>query len=112
MLDGGPSSSGPGEPNSPPAGRTAGMPEDPVAPWLHIPTLESISPLDYALSVMRDARADPERRDKMCIALLPYLHQRAADTKPTKKETKQAAAAQAVKSRFAPGTAPKLAAVK
>jgi hypothetical protein len=116
MLDGGPVSSGPGEPNSSPAGRTAGMPEEPDAPvaaWLHIPTLNDISPLDYALAVMRDHRSDPERRDKMCIALLPYLHTRAADAKPNKKDQKNAAAEVAAsRSRFATATPPALKAVK
>ena len=33
-----------------------------------------ILPLDYMLSVMRDANADPKRRDGMAIAAAPYLH--------------------------------------
>jgi len=31
-------------------------------------------PLDYMLSVMRDAKAEPKRRDAMAIAAAPYLH--------------------------------------
>jgi hypothetical protein len=33
-----------------------------------------ILPLDHMLSVMRDARAEPKRRDAMAIAAAPYLH--------------------------------------
>ncbi len=31
-------------------------------------------PLDYMLSVMRDANAEPKRRDAMAMAAAPYLH--------------------------------------
>src|SRR5271156_3462652 len=33
-----------------------------------------ILPLDYMLSVMRDANADDKRRDAMATAAAPYLH--------------------------------------
>ena len=33
-----------------------------------------ILPLDYMLSVMRGANADPKRRDAMAMAVAPYLH--------------------------------------
>jgi hypothetical protein len=33
-----------------------------------------ILPLDYMLSVVRDANADPKRRDAMAMAAGPYLH--------------------------------------
>jgi hypothetical protein len=33
-----------------------------------------ILPLDYMLSVMRDADAEPKRRDAMAMAAAPYLH--------------------------------------
>src|SRR5262249_8488768 len=33
-----------------------------------------ILPLDYMLSVMRDAKAEPKRRDAMAMAAAPYLH--------------------------------------
>jgi hypothetical protein len=43
-----------------------------------------IMPLDYMLSVMRDANADPKRRDAMAIAAAPYLHPKvsAVEAKP------------------------------
>src|SRR5215813_9344964 len=33
-----------------------------------------ILPLDYMLGVMRDANAEPKRRDAMATAAAPYLH--------------------------------------
>jgi len=33
-----------------------------------------VLPLDYMLSVMRDAKAEPKRRDAMAMAAAPYLH--------------------------------------
>jgi hypothetical protein len=33
-----------------------------------------IMPLDYMLSIMRDANAEPKRRDAMAMAAAPYLH--------------------------------------
>ena len=33
-----------------------------------------IMPLDYMLSVMRDAKVEPKRRDAMATAAAPYLH--------------------------------------
>jgi hypothetical protein len=46
-----------------------------------------ILPLDYMLSVMRDANADPKRRDAMAIAAAPYLHPKlsAVEPKPQKR---------------------------
>ena len=34
--------------------------------------------LEYVVGVARDETADPERRDRMAIAALPYLHPRLA----------------------------------
>jgi len=51
-----------------------------------------LSPLDYMLSVMNDPDADPARRDRMAIAAAPYVHVRAADAKPGKKEAAEQAA--------------------
>lgn len=33
-----------------------------------------LTPLEYALKVMNDATQCVERRDRFCIALLPYFH--------------------------------------
>jgi len=41
-----------------------------------------ILPLDYILSVMRDANADNKRRDAMATAAAPYLHSKLATVEP------------------------------
>src|SRR3954470_14257389 len=51
-----------------------------------------LSPLDYMLAVMNDLDADPAQRDRMAIAAAPYIHVRAADAKPGKKEAAEQAA--------------------
>jgi hypothetical protein len=45
-----------------------------------------ILPLDYMLSIMRDANADPKRRDAMAMAAAPYLHSRLSSVEATKAE--------------------------
>ena len=51
-----------------------------------------ILPLDYMLGVMRDARAEPKRRDAMAIAAAPYLHSKLStvEVKQTEPETSDA----------------------
>ena len=51
-----------------------------------------ILPLDYMLGVMRDARAEPKRRDAMAIAAAPYLHSKLStvEAKQTEGETSEA----------------------
>ena len=56
------------------------------------PTPGRISPLDYMLSVMNDPGVDDARRDRMAIAAAPYVHVRAADAKPGRKEAAEEAA--------------------
>jgi hypothetical protein len=51
-----------------------------------------MSPLDYMLLVMNDPGVDDSRRDRMAIAAAPYVHARAADAKPGKKEEAEQAA--------------------
>jgi phage terminase small subunit len=107
-----------GEPNSSPAGRTAGMPGEPlpaddvVPAWRDPQKVVQMTPLEYALAVMRDHTVPGDRRDRLCAILLPYLHKRVADARPTKKDLKEEAAERASQSRFAPSAPPKLAAVK
>jgi len=36
--------------------------------------LGALTPLDYILAVMRDPKAEPERRDKMALAAVPFFH--------------------------------------
>lgn len=68
-----------------------------------------MSPLEYMLSVMNDAEAEKERRDRMAQAAAPYVHSKAAEAAPNKKEQRQANAEQAASGgRFAAPSAPKL----
>ena len=39
-----------------------------------------VSPLDYMLTVMNDATADPVRRDRMAIAAAPFCHARPSES--------------------------------
>ena len=45
-----------------------------------------IMPLDYMLSVMRDANTDAKRRDAMAMAAAPYLHAKLSPVETTKTE--------------------------
>jgi hypothetical protein len=45
-----------------------------------------IMPLDYMLSVMRDAKAEFKRRDAMAMAAAPYLHPRLSPVEPKPNE--------------------------
>lgn len=66
------------------------------------------TPLEYMLSVMRDAEEDPARRDRMAMAAAPFVHQRAADVAQGKKEAKAKAAETAGAGKFAAAPPPKL----
>jgi len=54
-----------------------------------------LSPLDYMLAVMNDPSADDTRRDRMAQAAAPYVHPKAADAAPGKKEQREMVARQA-----------------
>jgi hypothetical protein len=45
-----------------------------------------ILPLDYMLSVMRDAKAEPKRRDAMAMAAAAYLHPKMSPVEAKAKE--------------------------
>ena len=68
-----------------------------------------LDPLSYMLAVMNDEAADEARRDRMAIAAAPFVHAKAADVAPGKKEQRQRAAEDVASTgRFAPRTPPKL----
>lgn len=66
------------------------------------------SPLEYMLDVMNDDDVDGARRDRMAIAAAPYVHSKAADAAPGKKEQQQEAAEKVASGRFAPRGGPQL----
>lgn len=72
-------------------------------------SLGGLTPLEYMLDVMNDRLADDARRDKMAIAAAPYVHGKAAEAAPGKKEQKQEAAEKVAAGKFAPRGGPKLA---
>ena len=45
-----------------------------------------IMPLHYMLSVMRDAKVEPKRRDAMAMAAAPYLHPKLSTVEPKPNE--------------------------
>lgn len=57
------------------------------------PAIADEAPLDYMLRIMRDPEADPARRDRMAALAAPYVHARAADKAPGKKQQRKDAAA-------------------
>lgn len=96
----------------PGAGRPKGSPNKPKATDQQptpAPAPQVGSPLEYMISVMNDLAADDARRDRMAIAAAPYVHGKAADAAPGKKEQKQARAEEAAGGKFAPRARPKLA---
>ena len=68
-----------------------------------------MTPLEYMLSVMNDDDQEPTRRDRMAMAAAPYVHARASDVAPGKKEQKQEAAEKVAAGKFAPRGGPRLA---
>lgn len=72
-------------------------------------SLGGLTPLEYMLRVMNDPSEDGQRRDKMAIAAAPYVHGKAAEAAPGKKEQKQEAAEKVAAGKFAPRGGPKLA---
>ena len=72
-------------------------------------SLGGMTPLEYMLSVMNDDDQDPTRRDRMAMAAAPYVHARASDVAPGKKEQKQEAAEKVAAGKFAPRGGPRLA---
>lgn len=72
-------------------------------------SLGGLTPLEYMLAVMNDPNEDGQRRDKMAIAAAPYVHGKAAEAAPGKKEQKQEAAEKVAAGKFAPRGGPKLA---
>lgn len=70
----------------------------------------NLTPLEYALRVMNDPREPKERRDRLCVAAMPFVH-----TKKGEGGKREAAAEKANKAstggKFATPSAPKLAVV-
>lgn len=50
------------------------------------------SPLEYLIRLMNDTEAEPARRDRAAISLLPYTHPRLSDVRLSQKTLAQEAA--------------------
>lgn len=72
-------------------------------------SLGGLTPLEYMLGVMNDDEADCARRDRMAMAAAPFVHARAGDVAPGKKEQRKETAQQASSGgKFGVPSAPKL----
>lgn len=69
-------------------------------------TGEKLEPLEYALRVMNDPKEPKDRRDRLCIAAMPFLHPRKGEAGTGKKDEQAARAKIAGAGRFASGRAP------
>ena len=67
------------------------------------------TPLEYALNVMNDPRESKDRRDRLSVAAMPYVHMKKGEG--GKREKANENANNASKGKFASATAPKLKAV-
>lgn len=71
--------------------------------------LENLTPLEYALSVMNNPNEPKDRRDRLCVAILPFMHTKLGEG--GKRESAAEKANNVSKGKFAAATAPKLKAV-
>ena len=62
------------------AGRPRGAKNKATAEAVAAVKASGETPLDYMVSVMRDPKADPRRRDAMAAAAAPYVHHRLSST--------------------------------
>lgn len=70
----------------------------------------NMTPLEYALQVMNDPREPKERRDRLCVAAMPFVHVKKGEGGKREKAAENANTAS--KGKFAPAIAPTLRAVK
>lgn len=72
-------------------------------------SLGGLTPLEYMLGLMNDELVEDARRDRMAMAAAPYVHAKAADAAPGKKEQRQEEAEKVAAGKFAPRSGPRLA---
>jgi hypothetical protein len=58
------------------AGRKPGSPTKRRREIIDEAAKDGITPLEYMLAVLRDEKADTDRRDRMAAAAAPYIHPR------------------------------------
>lgn len=69
----------------------------------------NMTPLEYALNVMNDPREPKERRDRLCVAAMPFVHVKKGEGGKREKAVENAN--KVSQGKFASATAPKLKAV-
>ncbi|UHD47648.1 hypothetical protein LUX29_11020 [Aureimonas altamirensis] len=67
-------------------GRRKGTPNKATAKREREIAKAGATPLEYMLKVMRNSRADGERRDRMAIAAAPYVHPKLASMQHTGRD--------------------------
>ena len=82
-------------------GKSAASAKGPIAA---VDELELL-PLEHLLRIVRDEKADPDRRDRAAIAALPYVHARAEKGKKQQARDR-AGELLAAGGKFAPAQAP------
>lgn len=70
------------------AGRKAGIPNKANAERAAAIEASGETPRDYMLRVMRDPSVDHDRRDRMAVAVSPYVHPKLTATEHTGKDGK------------------------
>ena len=72
--------------------------------------MTSFSPLEYALHVMNDPRESKDRRDRLAVAAMPYVHAKLGEGGKREKQANAAKSA-ATSGKFGVAQPPKLKAV-
>jgi hypothetical protein len=95
----------------PGAGRKAGVANKLTQQFRAAVAASGQDPLEYMLAVMRDPKADQDRRDRMAVAAAPYLVPKLAvvdstvrveaTAKPQTEEERREEARQAIRAAFA-----------
>lgn len=92
----------------PPTDHPVEQPAASAPPSPSTPTATDLSPLEYFLAVMNDPAEPAKRRDWAAAQAAPYLHRRAAEEMPGKRQQAQTDAEETARGRFAPRNAPRL----
>lgn len=72
-------------------------------------TPTNYTPLEYALTVMNDPREPKDRRDRLAVAAMPYVHAKKGES--GKREKAESNANKVSQGKFSRASAPKLSVV-
>jgi hypothetical protein len=88
-----------GQAKTPGSGRKPGVRNKRTRELVEACAKEGITALEYLLAVMRDTKADPDRRDRAAVAAAPFLHPKLSAT--TLKADQNSGGIKVVIQRFA-----------